>query len=93
MVINKLKELLGEVLSSSGEGRIKAIKEFQSIIWDDTSIHDESLNDVLTDAAYILDFYEPNNEWRKEDPSYYGEDRLEEEIKSMIQKLKKQSPQ
>lgn len=93
MIINKLKELLGEALGSSGEGRIKAIKEFQNIIWDDTSIQDDNLNDVLTDVAYRLDFYEPNEEWRKEDPSYYGDDRLEEEIKSAIQKLQEQSPQ
>lgn len=88
MVIDRLKELLVEALSSSGEERVKAVKKFQSIIWDDTSIQDEDLNDVLTDAAYILDFYEPNDEWRKETPNYYGDDRLEEEIKSVMQKLR-----
>jgi len=32
MVIDKLKGLLIEALSSSGEARIKAIKEFQNIL-------------------------------------------------------------
>jgi len=92
MVIDKLKGLLDEALISSGELRMKAIKEFQNTVWDDTSIQNDSLNDVLTDAAYIFDFYEPNEEWREEDPSYYGDDRLEEEIKSAIQKLQEQRP-
>lgn len=93
MLINKLKELLDEALSSSQEKRIKAIKDFQNIVWDDTSIQDEELNDILTDTAYILDFYEPNEEWRKEDPSYYGDDRLEKEIKIAIQKLQALNPE
>ena len=37
----------------------------QNIIWDDETIQDASINDILTDIAYILDFYEPNEEWKK----------------------------
>jgi hypothetical protein len=88
IIKNTLKELLCETLCSSGEERIKALKEFQNIVWNETSIKDEDINDLLTDAAYIFDFYEPNEEWRKEDPSYYGDERLEKEIKSAIEKLK-----
>jgi hypothetical protein len=87
MIIDRLKKLLDEALNSSGEIRIKAIKEFQDIVWDDTSIQNEDINDILTDTAYILDFYEPNENWRKESPNYYDDGRLEEEIKSAIQKL------
>jgi hypothetical protein len=63
----------------------KLIKEFQDEVWNDESIQ---LNEILLELAYDLDFYEPNEEWRKEDPSYYGDDRLEEVIKTAIQKLK-----
>lgn len=78
---------MNEALAASGQERMLILKEFQDIAWNDVSIEDEQINDILTDAAYILDFYEPNEAWRKEDPSYYGDERLVEEIKSMLQKL------
>lgn len=31
----------------------------------------------MSELAYDLDFYEPNEEWKKEDTSYYSEDRLD----------------
>ena len=34
-----------------------------------------------------------NREWRKEAPSYYGDDRLKIVIKTAIKKLQEQSPQ
>ncbi len=86
-MIDRLKELLREALSTSKDVRIKAIKEFQNIVWNDTSIQDEELNDILTDTAYVLDFYEPNEEWRREAPNYYGDERLVEEIRLALQKL------
>jgi len=87
-MINRLKKLLNDALVSSPEERMLLIKEFQSAVWDDVSIEDENQNDILTDAAHVFDFYEPNEEWRKEDPAYYGDDRLLAEIKSVLQKLK-----
>ncbi|MDR2274876.1 MAG: hypothetical protein LBF27_28465 [Sphingobacterium sp.] len=93
MLLNELKKLLEEAMNSSGNDRIKAIKEFQDIVWDDTSIQNEMLNDILTDIAYNLDFYEPNDEWRKENPSFYGDDRLEKEVKIAIQKLQTLNPE
>jgi len=88
-MIDRLKKLLREALGTSYEARITAIKEFQNIVWNDTSIQDEELNDILTDIAYMLDFYEPNEEWRRESPNYYGNDRLEEVIRTTLEKLKK----
>ena len=66
--------------------RKRLIFEFQELIW-----NDENENEVLTQLSYDLDFYEPNEELRKEDPSYYGDDRLEEVVKFAIQKLQAQS--
>lgn len=90
----ELIQLLQTVLVA--EHRIKQeliIKEFQDEVWNDESIQDETLNEILSQLAYDLDFYEPNEEWRKESLSYYGDDRLEEVVKSAIQKLQEQSPQ
>jgi hypothetical protein len=88
MLINRLIKLLNIALSSSGETRLKAIKKFQDTVWDDITINDENINGVLTDIAYILDFYEPNEEWRKESPNYFGDENLENLIKSGIGKIK-----
>lgn len=80
-------EILGKILTDKLDGK-RLISEFQELIW-----NDENANEILPELAYDLDFYEPNEEWRKEDPSYYGDDRLEVVIKTAIQKLQEQSPQ
>lgn len=73
-------------IRDKSRSRERLIFEFQELIW-----NDENANEILSGLAYDLDFYEPNEELRKEDPSYYGDDRLEE-VKSAIQKLQEQSP-
>jgi hypothetical protein len=53
----------------------------------DESIEDDHLNEILGEIAYDSDFYEPSEEWRKEEVSYYGSERLELLVKQAIQKL------
>ena len=65
------------------------IQDIQTHIWDDNTIDDEYLNDLLTDIAYRLDFYEPNAEWRKESPNYYGREKLNHEINWAIDEINK----
>lgn len=89
----ELIQLLQTVLVAEHRIKQELIKEFQDEVWNDESIQDETLNEILSQLAYDLDFYEPNEEWRKESLSYYGDDRLEEVVKSAIQKLQEQSPQ
>ena len=79
-------EILEKILTDK-VNRKKLISEFQELIW-----NDENASEVLSLLAYDLDFYEPNIELRKEDPSYYGDDRLEKEIKMAIQKLQASNP-
>lgn len=80
-------EILEQILKDK-QNRSGLIKKFQELIW-----NDENANEILSELAYDLDFYEPNEEWRKQDPSYYGDERLEEEIRTAIKKLQEQSPQ
>ena len=87
MLLQDIKGLLAKAQSSNGEERVLCIQKAQNIIWNDEMIQNESLNDVLTDIAYILDFYEPNKEWRKEAPNYYGDEKLEHELRASIAKL------
>jgi hypothetical protein len=89
MLLKDIKKLLLRVQASKGEERELYIQKIQGVIWNDEIIQDEALNDVLTDIAYILDFYEFDDEWRKESPSYYGDEQLEREIKSAIHKIDK----
>lgn len=79
-------EILKKILTHKLD-RKRLISEFQELIW-----NDDNANEILSELAYDLDFYEPNEELRKEDSSYYGDDRLEEEVKLAIQKLQEQSP-
>ena len=81
-------EILENILSNK-EKRAALINEFQEEVWNGEGYsNDEKINEILGELAYDLDFYEPNAEWRKESPSYYGKERLEQEIRSTLQKLK-----
>jgi len=52
------------------------------------SIAESGLNEILSELAYDLDFYEPNEEERNEDFCLYGNDRLYENVKIGIERLK-----
>lgn len=84
---DKLIQLLHSILKSANSERVKVIKEFQNEVWNDNSIQDQNLNELLSEIAYDLDFYEPNEKWRKEALSFYSNKELEELIKNAIQKL------
>ena len=91
MIIDKVKNFLAQAQSLKGYERHILIKKVCDLIWDDNSMRDSDLNDLLTDIGYILEDYEPNVTWRKASQSYYGDERLEQEIKSALQKLEKYS--
>ncbi len=87
MLLRKLKELLCKALSMSGNERVLHINRFQNIVWDNGSLGEEELNDILTDIAYLLEFYESNEVWRKESRKYYGDEQLEYILKKGIEKI------
>ena len=89
MILNQLIEILDSAKNSSGSERANKVKEFQEIVWDDETIQDETLNDILSTLAYDFDYYESDKKMRDEDPSYYGDERLSEEIRTGLEKLKK----
>jgi hypothetical protein len=60
------------------------IKEFQNQVWND----EISKNNILSELAYDLDFYEPDSALRLHDHSYYGDEILEREINLALKKLK-----
>lgn len=72
-------EILREILSNKYH-RKELVKQFQEQIWNSETVE----NDILSELAYDLDFYEPDEFLRLQDSSYYGDERLEEEIKSVL---------
>jgi len=78
---------LNKILFEKEPLRSDLIKHFQDKIWSDEIIEDETLEEILTELAYDLDFYEPNEDWRKQSPSYYDSGKLEEVIKLNIKRI------
>jgi hypothetical protein len=76
-------EILEKILNDR-LNRKNLIKQFQEYVWH----HEVLQNKTLSELAYDLDFYEPDAMLRAQDPSYYGDERLEVEIKTALQKLK-----
>lgn len=62
--------------------RQKYIAEFQEMIWNSGS-NDE----LLSQLAYDLDFYEPNEAIRMEDGSYFGDNELEMLLMEALEKI------
>lgn len=79
------------VLALSTEGEISSdIKQFQLMIRKRAPKSDDKPQwDVLSELSYDLDYYEPSAEIRKEDPSYFGDERARREIHGALVKLKK----
>jgi len=48
----------------------------------------EPVQDILTDLAYDLDYYEPDPRARQESPSFYGPKRAVELIESALSELR-----
>lgn len=83
----KVTQLIYSLLKD--KDKKSAIKNIQDFVFDneDFSKLDERIQDVLSELAYDLDFYVSDVDKRKEIPSYYGEERLSEEIESAVKKL------
>jgi len=79
--------LLYRILKAQGLEKITHIASFQKYIFDDSFPENENFSVVLCDLAYDMDFYEPNEEQRKQSPSFYGDEELGKRIKSTIAKL------
>jgi hypothetical protein len=45
--------------------------------------------EILYELAYDLEFFEPNSQYRKESPSFFGYERALEEIHAAILKLRR----
>jgi hypothetical protein len=82
-----LGALLREILVDTAM-RKELVDRFQKLVLNGPAL--EATNEdveIFADLAYDLNFYEPVPEARGEDPSFYGDERLEEEIRSALGNL------
>ena len=85
-LLNILKATL-----SAGPGRPALIRKFQNLVWSaSVAIGTDTLEyDVLDTLAFDLDYYEHDEEIRRQDPSFYGEERLHREISDALERLER----
>ena len=85
---DRLIELLVQALNDEGN-RSDVIREFQRLVWEsDEVLGNEASDEAFRDLAHDLDYYEPDAELRREDRSFYGDDRVEEELRSGVARLR-----
>jgi hypothetical protein len=84
----ELIELLERAVADQAR-RSEHIKRFQKSVWatNDLDLDPETAR-LVRDLAYDLDFFEPDDRVRGQDPAYYGDDRLLDEIRSVLLKLR-----
>lgn len=71
------------------EHRAQLIDEFQQAIFNAPAAMPKTCEwEILGELAYDLEFYEPNPRLRVESTSYYGDERVEQEIISALEKLR-----
>jgi len=81
--IEKLKEILIEKEPRKSE----LIADFHHKIFKEDCHIGDTVDELLSELAIDMDFYEPNEEWRKQDHSFYGSEYLGEVIKGGLVKL------
>jgi hypothetical protein len=72
------------------EMRPTLIRNFQKLVWNfDGIIHNESVDGVIRDLAYHLEYYEPDSLWRAQAPSFYSDNRARDEIRAALLELER----
>ena len=64
------------------------INFFLKEVWEDEAITDEKINDLLTDIAYDLEFYEPSNgDWSIDTSIYYDGEKMDRMLDEAIKNI------
>lgn len=81
-------DVLKEILLKEVEKQ-QLIKAFQDRVWNGKDYSsNQKVNEILLELAYDLDYYQPKESFRKQSPSYYGQERLEKELSEAINRIK-----
>jgi len=71
-----------------GIARRQKIAEFQRMVWEERVDASDPVFSVLKELAYDLDFYEASPRSRREDPTFFGDERFEAEVAAAFRKLR-----
>ncbi len=85
--LDKIKTLLFKIQRAYGQERSIYIGQLQDMVWEDKPPGDEDVNDILTDLAGDLNFYEPVEKDRDESLGYYDDERLDEIVGTAIERI------
>jgi hypothetical protein len=88
--VPEIVESLKGILRSSGSEREELMdRVHNAVMRDQDLVLDTESEDILVDLVVTMDYYEPNPEWRRHDPSYYDDTKLVEVLNSAIERLEK----
>lgn len=89
--MDKLIFILRKILNENETKQIEIlIKEFQKIIWDNQTINNSDTRfEIFSGLAQDLDYYEPNPIVRKENFSYFGNEKLKNKISKFLKEIEK----
>lgn len=80
-----------ERLSQSAELDPALVRELQERIWNlKPSGEPGKIQEILSELAYDLDFWEPDPVKRREDPSFFDDSRARAEVQRAIELLRDQ---
>ncbi len=86
--LSKMISLLTEILSEP-EKRKRSVQIFQEEVWQGRAVFNEKwVEEMLSDLAYDLDYYESEPSRCQEDSTLYGDDKLEIEVRRVLAKMK-----
>jgi hypothetical protein len=87
--VEDLADLLRRCLiASDALDRQRLLRQFQVSIWEsEGTTGDNRVDDILVTAAHDLDFYEPRDDWRAEDVSFYDDHELDTRLRSILRDL------
>ncbi len=88
--LDQLIELLQHVFHAP-EKRLAALQEFQALVIKTDSLPEgatEEQVEILADLAWDLEYYVRDPQMRREDASFYGEDRLEELVSAALSQIR-----
>ena len=90
-ILERYITLLESILNDSTT-RMKYIYQFfdEVVSESDDVIYNDEIDDLLFNLALELDYYYPDIETRKQDPYYFGEEKLVKIIPPVVTKLKEE---
>lgn len=94
-LVDTLIDLLRQALECPDE-RITKVKEFQRLVWEaeenEIQPSERWLWDIFDDLAADLEYYEPNEVWRKESPLFFGDEKVRQLIEEALSRIHEGKP-